>query len=369
MLNNEQDNSQLAQAVSEVDCWQAVQDRDRRYDGVFVYAVRSTGIYCRPSCPARRPHRKQVLFFPTPEAAGQAGFRPCRRCQPDAVDFQVDMVRRACDYIERHFEDAPTLTDLGAHLHVSPNHLQRVFKRVTGVTPRQYAEACRLAQLKAQLKAGEPVTKALYAVGYNSTSRLYPGKLGMTPTTYRRGGQGATIGYAVVACALGYLLVAATERGICAVSLGDSVEALEVALVDEYPAADITHDAGTLTQWTGAILRHLDGEQPYLDLPLDIQATAFQQRVWEVLRAIPYGSTRSYSEIARSLGKPKAARAVARACAANPVAVVIPCHRAVRKDGDPGGYRWGLARKRALLAQESASSAAAPNEDSDPPAR
>ena len=354
MLNSEQGNLQTSPAIGEADCWQAVQNRDAAYDGAFVYAVRSTGIYCRPSCPARRPRREQVVFFNTLEAASQAGFRPCRRCRPGEVDAQVALVRLACEYIEGHVDDAPTLADLGAHLNVSPYHLLRVFKRIMGLTPRQYIAACRLAQFKAQLKKGETVTRALYDAGYGSSSRLYPGQLGMTPTDYRRGGEGMHVGYTVVECALGYLLVAATQRGVCAVSLGDSGEALETALAEEYPAADIRRDGEGLSRWVNAILDHLDGKLSHLDLPLDVQATAFQQRVWEALRAIPYGSTRSYGEIAQALGQPQAARAVARACATNPAAIVIPCHRVVRQDGDLGGYRWGLERKRALLAQEQA---------------
>jgi AraC family transcriptional regulator of adaptative response/methylated-DNA-[protein]-cysteine methyltransferase len=352
MMNQSQ--TQAKPALGEAAWWDAVQNRDASYDGAFVYAVRSTGIYCRPSCAARRPRREQVVFFATPQAAGQAGFRPCRRCRPGEVDAQAAMVRQACEYIEQHCEDAPTLSDLSAHLAVSPYHLQRLFKRIMGVSPRQYADACRLAQFKAHLKKGEMVTRALYDAGYGSSSRLYPGQLGMTPTEYRKGGKGMQIKYTVAKCKLGYVLVATTERGVCAVSLGDSVEILEAALVEEYPAADIRRDGEGRSRWVGAILDYLEGQPMPPDLPLDVQATAFQRRVWEALRAIPYGSTRSYSEIARSLGRPQAARAVARACATNPVSIVVPCHRVVRTDGGLGGYRWGLERKRALLAQEKA---------------
>jgi AraC family transcriptional regulator of adaptative response/methylated-DNA-[protein]-cysteine methyltransferase len=349
-----QSYTQTKPALGEATWWDAVQDRDASYDGAFVYAVRSTGIYCRPSCAARRPRREQVMFFATPQAASQAGFRPCRRCRPGEVDAQAALIRLACEYIERHCEDSPTLGDLSIHLAVSPYHLQRIFKRVMGVSPRQYAEACRLAQFKAHLKKGEMVTRALYDAGYGSSSRLYPGQLGMTPTEYRKGGKGMQIGYTVVKCKLGYVLVAATERGVCAVSLGDSIEMLESALAEEYPAAEIRRDGQSLSRWVGAILDYLEGQPTPLDLPLDVQATVFQRRVWEALRAIPYGSTRSYSEIAQSLGHPQAARAVARACATNPVSIVVPCHRVVRTDGGLGGYRWGLERKRALLAQEKA---------------
>ncbi len=231
--------------------------------------------------------------------------------------------------------------------------------RITGITPHQYIEARRLDQLKLRLKGGEAMTRALYAVGYGSSSRLYeraPAQLGMTPATYHRGGQGVRIGYTIVDCPLGHLLIAASERGICAISLGDNDTELEAALAKEYPVAEIYRDDASLSHWAGALLSHLSGRLPQLDLPLDMQATAFQWRVWEELRAIPYGSTRSYGEIARALGQPRAARAVARACATNPVAIVVPCHRVVREDGGLGGYRWGLERKRYLLAQERAAS-------------
>lgn len=339
--------------------WQAVLDRDSRADGVFVFAVRSTGVYCNPSCPARHPRREQVIFFPQPEAAEQAGFRACRRCRPQETtvyELQVEMVQRACRYIEAHSDGPITLTDLGKELSVSPYHLQRLFKRIVGITPRQYAQACRLSHLKTRLKHGESVTAALYDAGYGSSSRLYeraPEQLGMTPAVYRQGGREMCIGYSIVDCPLGRLLVAATAKGICAVSLGDTDAELEHALRKEYPAAKIQRDGTELGQWVNALLSYLNGERPHLDLPVDVQATAFQWRVWEALRAIPYGSTRSYGEIAQALGHPKAARAVARACATNPVALVVPCHRVVREDGALGGYRWGLERKRQLLAGES----------------
>ena len=340
--------------------WQAVLNRDSQSDGTFVFGVRSTGIYCNPSCPARHPRREQVTFFTRPEAAEEAGFRACRRCRPgetSVYELQVEMFQRACRYIETHLDGLITLADLGKEVSVSPYHLQRVFKRVVGITPRQYVEACRLGQFKARLKEGESVTTALYDAGYGSSSRLYERthtKLGMTPSTYRRGGQEMRIGYTIVACPLGRLLVAATEKGICAVSLGDVDAELESALWGEYPAASIERDGTELSQWVNALLDYLNGEQPHLDLPVDVQATAFQWRVWEMLRAIPYGSTRSYSAIAQALGNPKAARAVAHACATNPVSLVIPCHRAVRENGALGGYRWGLERKQRLLAEEAA---------------
>ena len=354
--------------MHEENYWQAVLARDHTYDGTFVFAVRSTGIYCNPSCPSRRPKRERVVFFSLPEAAEEAGFRACRRCHPGEASLlktQVELIQRACRYIEAHLDEPLTLATLSAQVHLSPYHLQRVFKRVMGITPRQYAEACRLGQLKAELREGEPVTRALYDVGYGSSSRLYervPSQLGMTPTVYRRGGKGMNINYTIVDCLLGRLLVAATEQGICAVSLGDTDATLETALASEYPAAEIRRDGGDLNLWINAILEYLNGQQPHLNLPLDVQATAFQWRIWEELRSIPYGGTRSYSEIALAVGNPRAARAVARACASNPVALVIPCHRVVREDGSSGGYRWGAERKRRLLAQEHKKAPLAMNE-------
>lgn len=338
--------------------WQAVLNRDSHSDGTFVYAVRSTGIYCNPSCSSRRPRREQVVFFPLPQAAEEAGFRACLRCRPQETtvyELQVAMVQHACRYIETHLEDTLTLIALGKEVNVSPYHLQRVFKRIMGITPRQYAEAHRLEQVKERLKEGESVTMALYNAGYSSSSRLYERastQLGMTPAVYRRGGKGMSIAYTIVDCPLGRLLVAATEKGICAISMSDTDATLEAALLDEYPAAEIRRAGTELNQWVNALLNHLSGQQPHLDLPVDVQATAFQWRVWEALRTIPYGSTRSYSELAQSLGDPKATRAVARACATNPVCLVVPCHRVVRADGDLAGYRWGVERKQQLLAME-----------------
>jgi len=344
------------QLGNEDDYWQAVLAKDARFDGTFFYAVRSTGIYCRPSCPARRPRREQVVFFPLPEAAQQEGFRPCQRCTPEnATNPPSDLVQRVCHYIDRHLERPLTLATLSEAVNISPHHLQRTFKRIMGITPRQYAEARRLSGLKAQLKQGQTVTTALYETGYGSSSRLYEQvstKLGMTPATYRRGGKGMHINYTLVDCPLGRLLVAITERGLCAISLGNSDAELVAALLEEYPAAEFYRDDINLSMWVHKLLDHLKGGQIHLDLPLDFQATAFQWRVWEELRAIPYGSTRSYSEIAKAIGHPKAVRAVARACATNPVSLVIPCHRVIREDGSLGGYRWGLERKQVLIQEE-----------------
>lgn len=265
------------------------------------------------------------------------------------------MTRRVCAYIEANADGPVTLAALGAAVGMSPGHVQRTFKRLTGITPRQYAEARRLGRLKAGLHAGRDVTRALYDAGYGSSSRLYErsnSQLGMTPASYRRGGAGKRIAYTVVDSALGRLLVAGTERGISAVYLGDSNARLEAALRAEYPRAELERDPAGLGEWVEKLVARLDGGRGRLDLPLDIEATAFQWRVWQQLRAIPFGSTATYSDIAEALGRPSATRAVARACATNPVSVVIPCHRVVRRDGDPGGYRWGLERKRKLLEQE-----------------
>jgi AraC family transcriptional regulator of adaptative response/methylated-DNA-[protein]-cysteine methyltransferase len=351
------------EAMVQKDWWQAVLSRNNNFDGMFVYGVRSTGIYCRPSCSARRPRRDQVVFFRMAEAAEQAGFRPCRRCRPaEAViqDPQVKLVQSLCRYIESY--DSPdrsiTLAELGDQVQISPHHLQRTFKRIMGITPRQYAEACRLRRLKALVKKGENVTRALYEAGYGSSSRLYEGasaRMGMTPGTYLRGGAGMRIQYTIVDGPLGRLLVGATGKGICAVSIGKSDNALEIALFNEYPAAEIHRDRSGLREYVTALLKYLEGKQPNLDLPLDIQVTAFQWKVYEILKTIPYGHTRTYGEIAEAIGHPKAVRAVARACGTNPTAMVIPCHRVVRKDGSLGGYRWGLKRKKTLLEKEQTS--------------
>jgi AraC family transcriptional regulator, regulatory protein of adaptative response / methylated-DNA-[protein]-cysteine methyltransferase len=338
--------------------WQRVLARDSKSDGAFVYAVRSTGIYCRPSCASRRPHRRQVVFFPLPAAAESAGFRPCRRCRPEqakAADPQLEWVRRACALLDGQAGEPARLFSLAAQLNVSPFHLQRTFKRVMGISPREYQEARRMERLKKELKKERNVTYALYEAGFGSSSRLYEGvhaKLGMTPATYRRGGRGVTIRYSIVASPLGRLLVAATERGVCRVGMGASDGFLADDLRREFPAAEIRRDDHALRAWTSALLKQLNGWQPRAELPLDIRATAFQKRVWETLQKIPRGATRSYAEVARAIGKPHAARAVARACASNPVALLIPCHRVVESGGGLGGYHWGEKRKRALLERE-----------------
>jgi AraC family transcriptional regulator, regulatory protein of adaptative response / methylated-DNA-[protein]-cysteine methyltransferase len=340
--------------------WQAVATRDARFDGAFVYAVRSTGIYCRPSCPSRRPGRPHVAFFPLPEAAERAGFRSCLRCRPRTVhprDPQAERVQRVCRYIADHLDQPLTLARLGRFAGAAPHHLQRTFKDLMGISPRAYADALRLGVFRRRVKKGAAVIDATFAAGYGSTSRLYErasGQLGMTPAAFRRGGQGAQIVYTIADSPLGRLLVAATERGVALVSLGADDRALTRMLHDEYPAAEKSTGAPGLEAWVRRIVAHLAGREPHLDLPLDVRATAFQWRVWQELRAIPRGETRSYADVARAIGRPTAARAVARACATNPVALVVPCHRVVPQAGGTGGYRWGRERKARLLETEAA---------------
>ena len=341
--------------------WQAVVARDARFDGQFVFAVSSTKIYCRPSCPSRRPQRERVSFFNKPETAEAAGFRACRRCDPrshDVNDPQLKMVRRVCRLIDESSEDGRVkLSELAERVGVSAFHLQRTFKRVMGISPRQYVAARRFGNFKQLVREGESVTNALYDSGFNSSSRVYEQaaeELGMTPATYGRGGRGVRIDYTIAASPVGRLLVATTERGVCAVRMGDTDAELEKDLRSEFPAATIERDEVNLQETVTKVLSHLANNGPHPDLPLDIRATAFQRQVWEQLRAIPYGETVSYADVAKALGKPGAVRAVGRACATNPVALVIPCHRVVREDKSLGGYRWGLERKQKLLDLERA---------------
>ncbi len=363
---------QSLHAINESSAWNSVLHRDERSDGAFVYAVATTGIYCRPSCPSRRPKRGNVSFFYSGKAAERAGFRACQRCLPQsALKPASAAVQRARDYIDRRLVEPGaeriTLGRIANEAGLSPHHLQRKFKDVVGLTPAQYGRARRSEKLKDQLKRGETVSRATYGAGYGSSSRVYESasaQLGMTPATYQRGGAGARIDYVVAGTSLGYLLVAATERGICAVTLGDDPGKLEVALAAEYPAAKrerVTAPASALGAWVGDVVAYLDGERAGSDLPLDLQATAFQWKVWRELQKIPLGETRTYSEVAAAIGSPKAARAVAGACAKNRVALVIPCHRVVRRGGELGGYRWGLDRKRQLIEKERATRKAGPS--------
>jgi AraC family transcriptional regulator of adaptative response/methylated-DNA-[protein]-cysteine methyltransferase len=345
-------------ATTNEQLWEAVTSKDQRFDGQFVFAVSSTGIYCRPSCPSRRPRRERVTFFDRAEAAEQAGFRACLRCQPRrarVLDPQIEWVQRVCRFLNESETETVKLADLAAHAGVSVFHLQRTFKRIMGISPRQYLAARRFGNFKTLVREGGPVTRALYDSGFNSSSRLYEnasGELGMTPATYSRGGRGVSISYTIVKSPLGRLLVAVTERGVCAVRMGDTDDELEKDLRAEFPEANIQQGGAALDEPVQKILSHLADKEPRLDLPLDIRSTAFQRQVWEKLRAIPYGQTVSYGAVAKAVGKPGAVRAVGRACATNPVALVIPCHRVVREDESPGGYRWGLDRKKKLLERE-----------------
>lgn len=341
--------------------WDAVAERDRTMDGVFFYAVKSTGVYCRPGCPSKRPRRENVVFFQAREAAERAGFRPCKRCKPErnvGLDARAQMVENVGRFIDAHPGEPVTLAALSRALGVSPFHLQRSFKAATGITPRAYADARRLNVLKAGLREGHSVTRSLYDAGYGSSSRLYEGaaaQLGMTPANYRKQGVGVTIHYTIAATRIGPMLLAATARGVCSIQFDDSPATLERNLRDEYPKAEIVRADRQLSQQAKTVRAIIGGSQRQA-LPLDLQATAFQRRVWQALQAIPRGATKSYSAIAREIGNAQAARAVARACATNPVAVAIPCHRVVREDGAMGGYRWGIERKKKLLAIEASKS-------------
>ena len=341
--------------------WHAVETRDRAADGTFVYAVRSTGIYCRPSCPSRRPHPSRVEFFELPALAERAGFRPCRRCQPErgeVGDPTLELAERVCRLIDGEPNGDLRLERLSAAVGKSPYYLHRTFKRVVGLTPRQYAATRRLARLKHELRTENTVSRAQFEAGYGSSSRLYQRAdqdLGMTPATYQRGGVGARIGYTVVDTSLGHLLAAGTERGLCAVRFGNGEAELVRGLEEEFPGAELVAGDPRVNLWARVLQAQVNGLKPSSLVPLDVQATAFQWRVWQELRRIPLGRTRSYGDIATAIGRPRAARAVARACATNPAAVAIPCHRVVREDRGLGGYAWGLERKRALLQREAGS--------------
>lgn len=352
--------SNLAQDISAhaaARYWRATVARDSRADGSFVLAVRSTNIYCRPSCPARRPLRRNVIFYRTREEAEKNGYRACLRCRPNEIAGPVALVERAASQLAESREEGVRLGALAAELGTTQATLRRAFLQVTGLKPRELAEALRVKRFKALLRAGKSIADALYETGYGSTSRVYErsnAQLGMTPATYRKGGLGMKLGYSFAKSPLGKVLVAATERGVSAVYLGNAESALVAELREEYPRAEIAPATDSYQRWVREIVQRIEGKQPRMELPLDLQATAFQRRVWQELQRIPRGRTRTYSQVARSLGKPKAVRAVARACATNPVSVVVPCHRVIREDGTLAGYRWGLSRKQQLLAQERA---------------
>lgn len=341
------------EAVQEQLYWEAVQKRDASMDGAFVYAVLSTGIFCRPGCPSRRPRRDRVQFYENPTMASAAGFQPCRRCKP--LEPKSTVVEDVCRYIEEHLDEPLSLACLGDLVRLSPFHLQRKFKAQLGISPREYAAVCRMRSFRQQVKNGNSVTEAIYDAGFGSPSRLYERsteELGMKPTTYSRGGTSMTIRYTTELSPLGLMLVAATEKGVCSVQFGDSDEELAAQLRKEFPNAVFERDELLIHPYADEMLACLRGQKISFELPLDIRATAFQRLVWNYLRTIPAGGTRSYSAVAEAIGKPAAVRAVAGACAANRIAVAIPCHRVVARDGKPGGYRWGPKRKEKLLTME-----------------
>ena len=342
--------------LSPNDAWRAVAERDGTYDGRFVYAVRTTGIYCRPSCASRRPAERNVDFYDDPAAAERAGFRACKRCRPrELTEGSARRVDRARRWIDSRIDVPVKLADLARAVGAPPTSLQREFTRLVGMSPKAYHAARRAERLRAELRKGGTVSRAIFEAGYGSGSRVYEKAahtLGMTPGSYRRGGAGEAIRYATVQSSAGRMLVAATERGVCSVALGSDDAALERSLRSEFPEAKIAGGDAQLREWVKRIVDRLEGRGRSLDIPLDVHGTAFQWQVWRALQRIPRGETRSYGAIAREIGRPTASRAVARACATNHAAIVIPCHRVVREDGATGGYRWGAERKARLLAAE-----------------
>jgi AraC family transcriptional regulator of adaptative response/methylated-DNA-[protein]-cysteine methyltransferase len=351
MLNSEQ-------------CWQAVQEHDATYDGRFVYGVITTGVYCRPSCPSRRPLLKNVRFYESNAEAEHDGLRPCLRCRPSSTDkdhSSSEKVKQVCRHIETHSDESLKIDELATLVGIGKFRFQRMFKSAVGLTPKQYLDAVRLKQLKKGLKESGDVAEAVYGAGYGSSSRVYEKadtRLGMTPNQYRHGGRGVAITHATIASPLGLITIGATDRGLCFLQFGDTRSGLLRMLEKEYPEASISAMPKPyhpdFQKWVDALNAYLAGTEPHLHLPLDIRATAFQIRVWNYLQSIPYGEVQSYGEVAAGIGHPTAVRAVARACSANRVALVIPCHRVIRGTGHLGGYRWGLARKRVLLDQERA---------------
>jgi AraC family transcriptional regulator, regulatory protein of adaptative response / methylated-DNA-[protein]-cysteine methyltransferase len=343
--------------VTDSEKWAAVQRRDREADGAFYYSVKSTGVYCRPSCGSRQALRENVAFHDSCAEAERAGFRPCKRCRPDEAAQgarQAAVVARACRTIEA-CEQVPSLDELAADAGISRFHFHRVFRSMTGMTPRAYASAQRARRVREELPRSGTVTEAIYEAGFNSGGRFYEKAgemLGMKPGSFREGGRGARILFAVGECSLGSILVAATERGVCAILMGDEPEALVRDLQDRFPAAELTGGNAEFEHTVARVVSFVEAPRLGLDLPLDVRGTAFQQRVWEALRSVPAGETVSYRQIAERIGAPKAVRAVAQACGANALAVAIPCHRVVRRDGAISGYRWGVERKRALLDRE-----------------
>lgn len=357
--------------------WRAVVARDARADGQFYYAVASTGVYCRPSCAARLPRPENVSFHATRAAAEGAGYRPCKRCKPEQLPLaerRAQQVAELCRFIDEALEQAselPKLELLAEHARMSPHHLHRLFKSVTGVTPRAYAAARRAERLRQELEQKSSVTAALYRAGFGSSGRLYSAsnqRLGMTPSRYRAGGKQTQITFGIGACSLGVVLVAATERGVCAILLGDDAGELERDLLRRFPEAELRRGDHAFDGQLAEVVALVEQPERGLSLPLDVRGTAFQERVWQALQAIPAGATRSYRELAQAIGAPRAVRAVAAACAANALAVAVPCHRVLRSDGDVSGYRWGVERKRALLERERAAQAPSPKKRAARPA-
>jgi AraC family transcriptional regulator, regulatory protein of adaptative response / methylated-DNA-[protein]-cysteine methyltransferase len=338
--------------------WRAIELREASADGSFVYGVRTTGVYCRPSCRSRRPNRANVRFFEGTEAAERAGFRACKRCEPEnpkCEDGRAVAIARACSLIERA-DSIPSLAELAAEVGLSVGYFHRLFKNAVGLSPREFAMSVRTERLRQGLVAGGSVTGAILGAGFGSIGRAYEesgASLGMTPGEYRQGAKGLAIRYATAETSLGWVLVAATDRGLCSIALGDSTEGLVNGLVERFPQAELAGDDADFADQLRQVVAMVEAPRLGLDLPLDIRGTAFQRQVWEALRAIPAGSTVTYAEVARSIGRPSSVRAVANACGSNELAVVIPCHRVVRGDGGLGGYRWGIARKRALIDEES----------------
>jgi AraC family transcriptional regulator of adaptative response/methylated-DNA-[protein]-cysteine methyltransferase len=337
--------------------WALVLARDSSADGKFYYSVSTTGVYCRPSCAARLARPEHVRFHETRAAAEEAGFRACKRCKPDQPSMTEQHAARiaaVCRLIEES-EESPALSELARHAGLSQYHFHRIFKSLTGVTPKEYAAAHRANRLRKKLGRSSTITEAIYDAGYNSNARFYEVSdevLGMTASEYRAGGAGTVIRFAVGECSLGSILVAQSDRGVCAILLGDDPDSLARELQDRFPEADLRGGNAEFEELVAKVVGFVEAPTLGLDLPLDVRGTTFQHRVWQALRDIPAGATASYSDIAKRIGSPKSVRAVAQACGANPVAVAIPCHRVVRSDGDLSGYRWGVERKRALLERE-----------------
>ena len=356
-MNTSTKNAQLAAATENDPRWASVVARNPEADGMFYYSVQTTGVYCRPSCAARLARSENVRFHTTCEDAEKAGFRPCKRCkpnQPSLVEQHAAKVTAACRIIEES-ETVPGLQELAQRIGLSAYHFHRVFKQVTGLTPREYGAAHRERRVRNELSRSGTVTEAIFDAGYNSNARFYEKSnevLGMTPTNYRAGGANTEIRFAIGECSLGSILVASSDRGVCAILLGDDADKLVHDLQDQFPRANLIGGDAEFEQLVATVVGFIEAPGIGLDLPLDVRGTAFQQRVWQALREIPAGETASYTDIANRIGSPKSVRAVAQACAANALAVAIPCHRVVRNDGGLSGYRWGVERKRALLGRE-----------------